>query len=325
MDVRKVSVNSSHKGCPATTAPTHSKIRRIVFLGIAVAVVLVSVVVSTSLQFGHWAIVNQSKKDLASRLSADAPRTLEGLLALKPAEIEGTDIALMNLLCAEGLPGAENLSVDECLATLDQWARHAQREIGRNFHHFREDPAYYYHSEAFYKMLMLAVVVYEDFGIRYNPKWIALPLEIRGNEHFFADSRDILIHGMVRPERMGTCSSMPVLYIALARRLGYPLKLVTTRQHLFMRWDSPAERFNMDATGKGLEKYGDEHYKQWPFPITEQEIREQDYLKSLSAQEELSVFLSIRERVSPRRADWQRRLQHLMRRIGVPRIGSGTR
>ena len=100
--------------------------------------------------------------------------------------------------------------------------------------------------------------------------------------------------GEVRRERLGTCSSMPVLYLALGRRLGYPLKLVTTRQHLFLRWDSPTEKFNLEATGKGMERYDDAHYRQWPFPITEQEIKEQDYLKSLSPREELSVFLSIR-------------------------------
>jgi len=61
-----------------------------------------------------------------------------------------------------------------------------------------------------------------------------------------------------------------------------------------MRWESPTERFDMDATGKGLDKYDDEHYKQWPFPITEQEIKEQDYLKSLTSREELSIFLSMR-------------------------------
>lgn len=129
--------------------------------------------------------------------TAKSPRTLAELLELKSAELEGTDIALMNLLCAEGLPGAENLKVEECLATLDKWSQHAKREIERNHHHFREDPAYYYHSEAFYKMLMLSVVVYEDFGVRYNPKLIAPPSETRGDDHFFADSGDILIHGMV--------------------------------------------------------------------------------------------------------------------------------
>jgi hypothetical protein len=222
------------------------------------------------------------------------PATLAEMLALKPENLPAVDIGVMNLLCAEGLPGAEDIKIADYETTLDEWAMHVKSETDRNFHHFREDPAYYYHSEAFYKMLMMAVVVYEDFGIRYNPKWIGPPSETRTDDHFFADSRDIFIHGMVGPQRMGTCSSMPVFYIALGRRLGYPLKLVATRGHLFMRWDSPTERFDMDATGKGLDRYDDEYYKKWPFSITEQEIQDEGYLKSLSPREEMSVFLGIR-------------------------------
>ena len=131
--------------------------------------------------------------------AANSPTTLAELLSLKDEALEGTDIALMNLLCAEGLPGAENLDVAGCLATLDQWARHAEQEIDRNHHRFREDPAYFYNSEAFYKMLMLAVCVYEDFEVRYNPKWMTAPSEVSDQDHFFADSRDILIHGMLGP------------------------------------------------------------------------------------------------------------------------------
>ena len=87
---------------------------------------------------------------------------------------------------------------------------------------------------------------------------------------------------------------MPILYIALGRRLHYPLMLVKAKGHLFMRWDSPAEKFDMDATGKGLDKEDDEFYKKWPFPMSEADIQAEDYLKSLSAREELSIFLSIR-------------------------------
>lgn len=248
-----------------------------------------------SLGVGRFFSHNNSSSPPASENPAPKlPRTFAELIALQPKDLEGTEIALMNLLCADGLPGAENLNVDECLATLDRWARHVKSETDRNHHRFQEDRAYYYNSEAFYKMLMMAVVVYEDFGVRYNPKWIAPPSEIRGDDHFFADSRDILIHGMLGPERMGTCSSMPILYIALGRRLGYPLKLVSTKQHLFMRWDSPTEKFDMDATGKGLDHYEDDHYKKWPFPVGEDEIRENGYLKSMTTAEELSVFLTIR-------------------------------
>ena len=158
----------------------------------------------------------------------------------------------MNLLCAEGLPGAEQLNVAECLATLDKWAQHIKAETDRNYHLFKEDPATYSNSEAFYKMLMLAVVLYEDYGVRYNPKRITSPEATTSDDHFFADSRDILLHGLVGPQHLGTCSSMPILYLALGRRLDYPLKLVKAKGHLFMRWDSPSEKFDMDATGKGF-------------------------------------------------------------------------
>ncbi len=222
------------------------------------------------------------------------PETLNGLLALSPAELEHCDIARMNLLCAEALPGAENLNVAECLATLDQWAQHIKAETDQNYHHFKEDPAYYSNSEAFYKMLMMSVVLYEDYGVRYNPKLITSPEATAADDHFFVDSRDVLIHGLVGPQHLGTCSSMPILYIALGRRLDYPLKLVKAKGHLFIRWDSPTEKFDLDATGKGLNMENDAFYRKWPFPLTEADIQAEDYLKSLSAIEELSVFLSIR-------------------------------
>ncbi|MGH7989835.1 MAG: transglutaminase family protein [Limisphaerales bacterium] len=200
----------------------------------------------------------------------------------------------MNLLCAEGLAGADHLNVEGDLATLDQWAQHIKSETDRNFYRYFEDPPYYYNSTNFFKMLMMAVVLYEDYHIRYNPKWMEAPMEIQGDDHFAADSRDLFINGLIGTQRMGTCSSMPILYIALARRLGYPVKLVTTKEHLFMRWDSPTERFDMDATGKGLSEYNDDFYKKFPFPITAKEIKDEGYLKSLSPAEELSVFLAIR-------------------------------
>jgi hypothetical protein len=223
------------------------------------------------------------------------PHSLAELLALSPAELEHCDIARMNLLCAEGLPGSENLNVDEDLAWLDQWAEDLKWQIDRNFHHYLEDPAYYYNSTNFYKMVMMASILYSQFNIRYNPKLIEPPAETRlTDDEFFADSRDALIHGLLGSERMGTCSSMPVLYVALGRRLGYPLKLVSAKAHFFIRWDSPAERFNMDGTSKGMNKYDDERYKKWPFPISNDDIKADGLLQSLTPAQELSVFLSTR-------------------------------
>jgi regulator of sirC expression with transglutaminase-like and TPR domain len=114
------------------------------------------------------------------------------------------------------------------------------------------------------------------------------------NDGFFADSRSVFLHGLLGPERVGTCSSLPVLYVAIGRQLGYPLKLVTTRGHLFVRWEGAGERFNIEATGHGLNRFDDEYYRHWPFEVSKAEESAEGYLKSLTPPEELGVFLSIR-------------------------------
>jgi hypothetical protein len=43
-----------------------------------------------------------------------------------------------------------------------------------------------------------------------------------------------------------------VLYVAIGRRLGYPLKLVECKGHLFVRWEDAKERFNIEGTSRGL-------------------------------------------------------------------------
>ena len=94
--------------------------------------------------------------------------------------------------------------------------------------------------------------------------------------------------------RTGTCSSLPVLQVAVGRRLGYPLKLVTTKGHLFVRWEGAGERFNIEAAGQGVNRFTDDYYRHWPWEITPAEEAAEGYLKSLTPPEELAVFLSIR-------------------------------
>ena len=220
--------------------------------------------------------------------------SLNDLLELPAAELAQKDVALMNLLCAQQLPGASELNVSNLLTTLDQWAKQVQRETESHLYRFRANPQEFDSSEAYFRMLMMAVVFYEDFNIRYNPERMSSPANLNPNDRFFADSQDIFLHGLLGKRRMGTCSSMPVLYLAVGRRLGYPLKLVTTKAHLFLRWEDAKERFDLEATGRGMNRYDDEHFKQWPFPVSEEEIRAEGYLKSLTAAEELAVFLSLR-------------------------------
>jgi hypothetical protein len=89
---------------------------------------------------------------------------------------------------------------------------------------------------------------------------------------------------------------MPVLYVAVGRRLGYPLKLVGAKGHLFFRWEDGKERRNFECTN-GVSCPDDDHYKKWPFPIGDEEVQRGWYLRSLTPREELAGFLQTRASV----------------------------
>jgi len=124
----------------------------------------------------------------------------------------------------------------------------------------------------------------------------------------FADSRVAFIHGMIPAPGQspadtpgGTCASMPVMYVAIGRRLGYPLKLVATDGHVFLRWvgqdhPNPAwrEQFNIDGAGYGISSLDDEYYMTWPHRLTDQQVRANRYLIPLAPAEELVQFLAAR-------------------------------
>lgn len=207
------------------------------------------------------------------------------------------DIALTSLRCAEGLPGAEALDIPACLSLLDTMARRVALETERHRHRFERNPAEFESSEAYFQMLILVVVLQEDFGIHYNPARISTTRNPESDAVFFADSNDILINGLLGPRRSGTCSSMPLLYAAVGRRLGYPLKLVTTKAHLFVRWDDGKERLNLEATNRGLSVNADSYYKSWPYPISAEEERRGLYLRNLTPAEEIALCLESRSHV----------------------------
>jgi hypothetical protein len=162
--------------------------------------------------------------------------SLGDLAAMPSKQLEKQDLALVNLRCAEGLPGAEKLNVEQTLATLDRWASSVRRETDRHLYKFRQNPGEFNNSEGYYRMMMLITVLQQDFSVHYNPDRI--------REVDFRRSQDLFIHGLVESDNGGTCVSMPVLYAAVARRLGDPVSLVTAKEHVFCRWERGQERFN---------------------------------------------------------------------------------
>lgn len=226
------------------------------------------------------------KDAVVSSLTALVQMPVDGLKQL--------DLARMNLLCAEGLPGAEPLDITGSLAVIDQMAARVRTETERHTYRFQNNPTEFEDSEGFFRMMMLMVVLAEDFRVHYAPDKMASAAQARRGDGFFANAADVFLPGVTGASRRGTCSSLPVLYVAVGRRLGYPLKLVTTKGHLFFRWEDVRERFNFEAAGNGANRFPDDYYRHWPLEVSEEEVQADGYLKSLTPAEELAVFLSVR-------------------------------
>jgi regulator of sirC expression with transglutaminase-like and TPR domain len=101
------------------------------------------------------------------------------------------------------------------------------------------------------------------------------------------------LHGFIE-KRTGSCSSLPVLMVAIGRRCGYPLFLVTCKGHLFCRWDDGKERFNIETACPGVDSKPDSYYMHWPHPTNPAEAKAEKFLKSLNHTEELAVFARLR-------------------------------
>jgi len=209
---------------------------------------------------------------------------------LSPEEYAKLDIAEVNLECAEGLPGSEKLNISSCLVTLDQWSEMVSSATQRHWYRFERNPGQFQNSEPYFRMLILATFLQRDLGVEYRLKSLDGPFDC-------SDSRMHFIHGIFEGFG-GTCTSLPVLYVAIGRRLGYPLKLVSAVEHTFVRWDDEAEgeKLNIEATSTGLNCHSDEYYKTWPKPACRRDMEAGWILKSMSQREELAEFYSLRAR-----------------------------
>jgi|GEM_PF-1159977 len=233
-----------------------------------------------------------SPATLATHDIPEETLTLDELINLSDEDLAKVDIATMNLVCTEGLPGSQRVDRKALLAKLDLWAGYVAYETERHRYRFEQNPEEYNHSWGEFAMLMMAMTLQQDLGVRYNPDQITPEDDPTGFD--FTRSQDLFINGLLNGTG-GTCTSMPVLYIAVGRRLGYPLKLVTAVDHSFLRWDDPetGERFNIEGTSRGYGSYSDDHYRSWPREWGDDE-RRSNYLESLTPRQELAVFLTTR-------------------------------
>ena len=220
--------------------------------------------------------------------------TLSSLVKMTDEQLGKYDIARLNLICAQGLPGAENLKIAAQLKKLDEWTAWVKREVEKNMYRYHRAPENF-PSEAYFRVAMMVTVTKQDFKCVYNPERGIDPQNPEPAETFFANSQDLFIHGFLgKEDPTGTCASFPVLFTAIGRRLDLPIKLVTSPQHLFCRYDNGKERFNIETTYGGMSSKDDDYYRNWPRKIDKASEDANGHLKSLTPKGELAAFLSSR-------------------------------
>lgn len=257
----------------------------VLLVGAVISSIIIAVATCTESRIRSKGVRSEPSAAALS-VSSFLPLSVHDLLALPVEALSNVDIARMNLLAAKGLPGAESVDMDVVIRQLDDWADGVRAETDRHLYRVT-DPRYadhYQRSEARLRAEMLVQVLQEDCGVHYNAERI--------RKVDFSNPNDLFIVGMIGHINGGTCASMPVLYVAIGRRLGYPMKLALAKQHVYCRWEGGAESFNIDgATEGGLDFPPDAEYRNWPEPISDEEMKRGEYLRGLTPTEELSLFM----------------------------------
>lgn len=267
---------------------SHSKQKRkeqsntLQFKFVGLCLILIGIVIGAGLKL----IIDSSTSKARPLQGTSDVLSLEQLLNTPYEDLIQIDIARINLACAAGLPGSENLNMKKCLTTLDQWVEHIRIDTEQRIGAYYQNRNKYDNSINLFKVVTMILCLKNHLGVNYN-------LDIMKRTEFF-DSRDVFIHGCVMDKKQGGCISIPILCVAVGRQLGYPLKLVLTREHVFFRWDAGKEVFNMEACCEGCDTHPDDYYKTWPRKVTEEEIKDNHLLVSLTPTEELGLFLETR-------------------------------
>jgi hypothetical protein len=206
---------------------------------------------------------------------------MDWLTLVRHPNLAAVDLVVADAAVSAGLPGMEGIDHEEHIRRVDRMAASCRNFIERVTPHFRQGRGDYPDSEGQFRVQAMVTHLQRDLGVRYHPE--------RRSEDSVFRPEDTFLYGILFGQG-GTCGSLPTLYAAVGRRLGYPIKLATTKGHLFCRWEG-AERFNIEAAGRGVSFYPDEHYRTGRFEMPPQTISVCGYLQPLTPREEVAGMM----------------------------------
>ena len=125
----------------------------------------------------------------------------------------------------------------------------------------------------------LNTVLFLHEGFRYDHEGFA---QGGRKEHYH-------LNGILDTKR-GICFTMPLLYVAVAQRLGWPVYPVGAPSHFFVRYSLPAFKHQNIEVTSGGKHFGDEFYIK-DFAIGERALKARSYMRTMTYREYLGHLL----------------------------------
>lgn len=129
-----------------------------------------------------------------------------------------------------------------------------------------------------FRIRALNTYLYKIYGLQYNK-----------SDPYVKEDKNRFINGVLDTKK-GSCASMPLLYLSVAQRLGYPVYPVTAPQHVFLRYEDPKlEMKNIEATNGGGYSPDDEY--QATLQVSSDALDHGIYLRTLTYREFLGILI----------------------------------
>ena len=148
------------------------------------------------------------------------------------------------------------------------------------------------------RTLAMRDVLFHDNGYRYDHHPLA-----RKNQ------RNYLLDGILDTKK-GICVTMPLLYVAVGQRLGFPVHIVSVPDHLFVRYVHPDfPQLNIETTSGG-KYFSDADYIR-SNGVTDTGLQSGCYLRPLSYREHLGLLITANAFVYAMNRDAPKCLEYL--------------
>jgi hypothetical protein len=171
----------------------------------------------------------------------EAERALEKLLQGRDERI---DLALANWLIVADIPQFADLTREAYFARLDAMTEQVLQEMARvrkialSRGKKLDDP------DTRCGIFCNAVI---KLGLAYAEEYRQHDLSRHQEQALHGDANKTFLAGLLRT-RSGSCVSMPLIYLVIGQRLGFPVHLVAIGRHYFIRWEEPGYRMNIETT-----------------------------------------------------------------------------